>query len=171
MLPEFFDIENGKVKLSPNVLLVPVFKSIYDTYGLEESLNVFSVIWYCYHPKSPYCNLDQDSKWDKVCESLKLKDYYKYREDPLIIGCMDFINEHMLSPTMKYYLSQKRNIEQMSAYAKVPITDGKDGNLPFKIKMIENCGKAIQSFMQLEDIIDKEVEKSRNVGGRKQSTF
>lgn len=167
MIPEIFDIANGKVVVNENVLLIPELKAVHDAY--KDPIPALSFLHYMYHPKGPYCNTPVEDK-----EGILLLDYPgEYTlEDPQMIAAMVKMDSFMISPTYRYYLDSKVLLEKLGKFGRTsPVTSGRDGNANVLNSQIKSVGKTISEFKQLEKIVNQELDehKTRVRGDKKKA--
>lgn len=155
MIPEFFDIQNGKVVINHNCLSIPELKAIVDKY--ENPLPAFNFLYYKFDPKSPYANIPEDDKDDIIIIDFP-GDYTL--EDPEMIAAMTKLELMYITPTYRYYLDNKILLEKLGKFAREqPITSGRDGNFGGMQSQIKGVGKTTQEFKQLEKIVQQELSE------------
>lgn len=167
MIPEILDIENGKVVINANVLLIPELKAVHDAYS--DPIPALSFLRFRYHPEGPYCNTPEAEKEDIVL--MDFPGEYTL-EDEVMVKAMEKMEKFMISPTYRYYLDQKLLLEKLGKFAReAPITSGRDGNVNAMISQIKSVGKTISEFKQLEKIVQQELNehKSKVRGGKKKA--
>ena len=166
MIPEFFDIQNGKVVLNHNTLSIPEFKAIIDAYS--DPIPAFNYLHYKYHPKSTYHNIPEEEK-----EEVLLHDFPgEYTlEDPEMIAAIQKMEMLTLTPTYRYYLDSKILMEKLGKFGRTnAISAGRDGNLSALTSQLKGTGKTIMEFKQLEKIAKEEIDEmmgGRNRGNKK----
>jgi len=168
MIPEIFDIANGKVVVNENVLLIPELKAVHDEYA--DPIPALSFLHYKYHPKGPYCNVPEDDKEDILI--LDFPGEYTL-EDPVMITAMEKMASFMISPTYRYYLDSKVLLEKLGAFGRTtPITSGRDGNASVLNSQIAKVGKTMAEFKQLEKIVNQELDEHKaRVRGDKRKAY
>lgn len=168
MIPEIFDISNGKVVINENVLLIPELKAVHDEY--KDPIPALSFLHYKYDPKSPYCNTPEDDK-----EEIIMMDFPgEYTlEDEVMIKAIEKMESFMVSPTYRYYLDNKRLLEKLGTFARTsPITSGREGNINAMIAQIKSVGKTIGEFKQLEKTVQQELDEHKvKVRGDKRKAY
>jgi len=168
MIPEIFDITNGKVVVNENVLLIPQFKAIIEEY--KDPIPALSFLHYMYHPKGPYCNTPAEDK-----EGILLLDFPgEYTlEDPVMIAAIAKMDEFIISPTYRYYLDNKLLLEKLGKFARTaPITSGRDGNINAMLSQIKSTGKTITEFKMLEKTVQQELDEHKSrVRGEKRIAY
>ena len=168
MIPEIFDLANGKVVVNENVLLIPELKAVHDEY--KDPIPALSFLHYKYHPKGAYCNVPEEDKEDIIL--MDFPGEYTL-EDPVMIKAMEKMTSFMVSPTYRYYLDNKELLEKLGKFARtMPITAGRDGNINAMISQIKSTGKTITEFKQLEKIAQQEIDEHKSrVRGEKRKAY
>jgi len=165
MIPDIFDIDNGKVVINVNCLLLPELKAVHDAY--EDPIPALCFLHYKYAPKGPYCNTPEED-----LEDVLLMDFPgEYTlEDPEIRNAINKLDALYITPTYRYYLDNKILLEKLGSFARsATITTGRDGNLSALGMQIKSVGKTIQEFKSLEKTVLEELNElaGRNRGGKK----
>jgi len=157
MIPDIFDIENEKVVINTNCLLIPELKAVYDFY--KDPIPAFSFLHYKFSPKGPYCNTPEEDK-DEVLMQDFPGEYTL--EDDVMIEAMTKINSLLVTPTYQYYLDNKFLLEKLGTFARTTsITAGRDGNLTALNAQIKSVGKTINEFKQLEKVVLQELAEGK----------
>lgn len=168
MIPEIFDVFDGKVVINPTVLLIPHLKAIVDHY--EDPIPPLTFLKFLYDPKGPYCNVPEEDK-----EEILLQDFPgEYTlEDEVMIKAMEKLDELHISPTYRYYLDNKYLLEKLGKFARnASITAGRDGNINALLSQVKSTGKTIQEFKQLEKVVQQELDEHKSrVRGDKRKAY
>jgi hypothetical protein len=168
MIPEIFDIANGKVVVNENVLLIPELKAVHDEY--KDPIPALSFLHYRYHPKGPYCNTPDEDK-----EEILILDFPgEYTtEDPVMIAAMTKMESFMVSPTYRYYLDNKILLEKLGKFGRTTaIAAGRDGNINALLSQIKSTGKTITEFKLLEKTVQQELDEHKSrVRGEKRKAY
>lgn len=149
-----FDIEEGRIKINENCLLIPELKAIIDEY--EDSIPALSFVYFMTDPSSPYNNLPDEEKKESI--SFDVKGDFGLDDEVIeaaIVKCAKLYE----TPTMRYYNAIKQTLDMVSDQLSntTTITYGKDGNAEIIDRMQTNAGKKIEAFKKLEKIKDEEV--------------
>lgn len=167
MLPDIFDVENGKVIVNTNCLLIPELKAVAEKYA--DPVPALSFLHFMFTPKGPYCNTPEEDK-----EGILLEDFpgdYTL-EDPEMIAAIKKLETFHVTPTYRYYLDNKVLLEKLGAYGRTTgISSGKDGNISALNMQMKSVGRTIMEFKQLEKIVNEELDehKSRVRGNKRKS--
>jgi hypothetical protein len=168
MIPEIFDIANGKVVVNENVLLIPELKAVHDEY--PDPIPALSFLHFKYHPKGPYCNTPEEDK-----EDILIMDFPgEYTtEDPVMIAAMTKMESFMMSPTYRYYLDNKILLEKMGKFGRTAtVSAGRDGNASVLNSQLSKVGKTITEFKQLEKTVQQELDEHKSrVRGEKRKAY
>jgi len=168
MIPEIFDLANGKVVINENILLIPELKAVYEFY--KDSIPAFSYLHFRYYPKGPYCNVPEEDK-----EEVILLDYPgEYTlEDEVMLKAIEKMESLVMSPTYRYYLDNKILLEKMGKFGReATVTAGRDGNASVLNSQLSKIGKTIQEFKQLEKVVNQEIEEHKiSVRGGKRIAY
>lgn len=153
-----FDIVNDQVVINENVLLIPCLKKIKDKY--EDYIPALTYVYYMTSPSSPYKNIPELEKSEKI-HSEYPGDYSPL--DKEITEALSWLEEKYLTPTRRFYLSNKAALEKLGQYLdSVILDDSKEtGNIGHVLRMVEKCGKVMEEFKKLEKQNDEEARKTR----------
>lgn len=158
MLPEIFDIANGKVVINSNVLLIPELKAVKEAYG--DPIPALSFLYYRFDPRGPYNNVPEEDKDDVI-----LSDFPgEYTlEDEVILKAIEKLQYLHTTPTYRYYLDNKILLEKLGKFGRdTPISAGRDGNVNAMLSQIKNVGKTMSEFKQLEKIAKEELDEHKS---------
>lgn len=164
MTPKIFDIENGKIIVNENCLLIPELKAVCDAY--KNPIPALSFLHYMFDKKGPYCNAPEEDK-----EEILLSDFPgEYTlEDDVMINALARLSELHVTPSYRYYLDNKSLLEKIGKHIReASITDGSEGNFKELSNNLKFVGNTITQFKTLEKTIMLELEEgsSRTIGNK-----
>lgn len=167
MNANIFEVENGKVVINPEVLLIPELRAVKEFY--EDPIPPFAFLYHYYKQDGAYCNIPEEEK-----EELILRDNpgdYTL-EDDVLITARKKIALLTMTPTYRYYLDQKVLLEKLGAFSRTAaITAGKDGNINALSAQIRSTSKIINEFKNLEKIVQEEFKSSSKTKGNKKVAY
>ncbi len=168
MIPEILDIENGRVVVNVNVLMIPELKAVHDAY--KDPIPALGFLKFRYDPRGPYCNTPEEDK-DEIIIADTPGDYTL--EDPVMIAAMEKMEALTVSASYRYYLDNKILLEKLGKFARTAqITTGRDGNLSALGMQIKSVGKTISEFKQLEKVVQQELDEHKSkVRGDKKKAY
>ena len=153
---EIFEIEDGKVRVNTNCLVIPELKAVVDKY--DEPLSALNFIYNMTSPKSPFSNLPESEKEEVILMDFP-GDYSP--EDPEIRLAILKMQKLFLTPTRRFFLNAKKGLETLGEYlATASITEGKDSNFSSFNMALSRVGKTIEEFKKLEKIYEEETESA-----------
>lgn len=168
MVPNIFDVSEGKVVVNPECLLIPELKAVVEAYS--DPIPALAFLKFKYDIKGPYCNVPEEDK-----EEILLADFPgEYTlEDDAMVKAMDKLDMLTTSSSVRYYLDNKILMEKLGKFARTaPITTGRDGNLTALANQLKFCGKAINEFKQLERVVQQELDEFKSkVRGQKRKAY
>ena len=159
MTDKIFEVENGKVILNENVLLIPFLKKIVDKY--EDYINALTYLKFYTEITGPYSDFDNEVKSERL-----LKDFpgdYKIT-DLEMCEAINRLEEVWRSETsLRFFYSCRIGVNKLSNYLEnVILTDDKENkNIADVQKLIDKCLKTIKDFRNMEKIVEEEVLKTR----------
>lgn len=165
MIPDFFDIEDGKVIININILTIPQLKAVHDEY--TDPIPALCFLYYKFAVKGPYCNTPEDELDDVLLIDF-IGEYTL--EDQVMIDAIVMLTERHVTPTQQYYLDNKCLLEKLGKFARTtPITAGRDGNIMALSAQVRSVGKTITEFKILEKSVLEELAeaKGRTRGDKK----
>lgn len=160
---DFFDVENDRVVVSPNVLLVPEFRRLVEKY--KDPIPALTYVRQMTHPSSPYRNSPEADKPELIARDIQGE--YSL-DDPELILAVSKAEEFYLTPTRRFYFDAKVGLERMGTYLRTTIINsGRDGNDTTYLSFLKSVGKITAEFKILEKEYQEEVALLR--GGAESS--
>lgn len=152
-------IKDGKVVPDENVLGIPELKTIYDKFPEERNL-IFQYLYHLYEPSSPYQNLAEDVREERVRKDFQGK--YKPNFDKDIIKAKDKMMELTWNPITELLDGLRINIRNISTYLKTAEVDaGRDGNLSQLTSLHKSAKDLIKNYKATEQEFVLETQKNR----------
>lgn len=151
-----FDIEDGKVKINENCLLIPELKALVESY--TNPIPALGYVHFMTAPDSPYANIPEEDRQQMISEDIGGDFGF---EDDVVIAALEKMHKLFETPTMRYYNAIRKSLDMTSAQLSTinALTFGtKDGNAEMIYKMQSNAGKLIEQFKKLEKIKDEELK-------------
>lgn len=153
MLKRIFDIENDRVVITPNVLLIPEFKALVEKY--EDPIPALSFVYFMTSPESPYSDVPEIDKEEVI--SGDVGGDFKF-EDQELKDALEKSRILYATPTRTFFLNAKKGLEKLGKYlADTEITEGLHGNFSAYQMAYTRIGKVIQEFKVLEKEHNQEV--------------
>lgn len=160
MTDQIFDIENGKVIINTNCLLIPQFKLIHDTY--DGDINAFSYIHFMTDLSSPYYNDDKALQSDIVYK--EFPGNYK-PTDKIICDAYNLLYNYRVKENViiRHWEAGRAMVNKLSDYMYTTrLDDSKDtGNITNILRMIDKISNTIKNFRALEKAKNEEQAKLR----------
>jgi hypothetical protein len=151
-------LEGTKIAPSPYALTITEFKVL----NAEELSAVF---FYADH-RSPYSTYDQETRWENVSNTLKVK------LNPKITAAIKKYEELSETSAVKLLKAARESVVKLEKYFKtVDLTLTDDNNKPIYhakdlIANLSNMGKVISGLDELEELVQKQQQKDNpNRGG------
>ncbi len=164
-MKKIFDIVEKKVLVNENILLIPAFKRIVEEYD-DRFLDVFTFIYYYCDYKSPFSDYSTDQKEEKLMELFNPDGIFTL-DDQVIIEAVDQYNSLQKTASMELLEGAKIAMHKMAEYLRnVSIIDGRDGNIAQISGILKQMGSTVSSFEELQEQVEKEMEKSTVRGGK-----
>lgn len=170
-----FQFHNNKIVLDPNVLSLPCFKVIWEadtTKEKEEAIKLISYIFYLVDNKSPYMGYPEEKRRENI-----IKDYIrdsKFKESKILKEAIDKYREYNKTLSSSLLESVKHLLYKLEGYYK-SIEFDPEGDPEFEQKKAEaaqksvgSIGKTLDSLIQLEERVKKEVTQKSSVRGNAQ---
>jgi hypothetical protein len=167
---KLFDIENNKVIIFPEALLINSFKVLYDTDKSKDNQiakeDLAFVVFWC-HFKSPYKNFDEDEREEKIIRDvITQKDWKK---TALIENAIHKYKELHTTYSMglledvEYGLSQIRQYFRNNAKLLAADTEGKV--TATYLANVDKVQKMIATIKGLKELVEKEINESNRIRG------
>lgn len=157
MIQNIFDIDGTDVVLSPNILLIPEYRDLYNEY---RDLNYFSHIYFMYHPESPYnsSSYSEQDKENKINEAFPNVD----TECPYYVIARDLFVEQSKTPSKVIYEALKIAAQKMSTFfITQQVSDGKDGNIAQFKQFVKEGAAIMKAANQTENAYREEIQSAR----------
>lgn len=155
---DIFEVEGGKIRISPNVLLIPALKAVHDAY--EDPVPALSYVHFLTHPFSPYGNVPDSEKQEMISDAVG-GDFGL--EDEVIEDAIAYCKKLYMTPIQEYYEGQKNSMIVIGRVLKNLTEDsvvaGRDGNLDQIIRMQKEAGSTIKSFIALEKLWTEQAQQ------------
>lgn len=155
---KIFEVEEGKIKINENCLLIPELKAIVDEY--EDPIPALAYVYFLTDPESPYHNLSEEEKKTSISDDVGGDFGF---EDEAIENAITKLKKLYETPVQEYYEGQKNAMHMMGRFLKnlseTSIEYGKDGNLSEIFRMQQNAGKVMESFLKLDKLWKEQVQQ------------
>lgn len=165
---KLFQLENNKIIIEPEILLIPEFKKIYDrdkTKTKEVAFSEFEYIYFILDWNSPYRAYNDINERKQVVKKSFIKDP-KWKEDSVILDAIKQYEELTRTPLMGLIEDTNQLIEAIRKYCRT--TDVANMDLGKAASMLEKLPKIIENRKKLEEMASAEkIEKSRARGNIK----
>lgn len=152
-------IKDGKVVPDENVLGIPELRTIYDKFPEERNL-IFQYLYHLYEPTSPYQNVAEDEREERVRKDFRGN--YKPNFDKDIIKAKEKMMELTWNPITELLDGLRINIRNISTYLKTAEVDaGRDGNLSQLTSLHKSAKDLIKNYKATEQEFVMETQKNR----------
>lgn len=161
---ELLEIENDKVVPGIACYTIKELKQVMDNYDMPAAIEIYTYIRFLYHHKSPFRNFEENTKEQRILESVRSLDWDEY-DEPVVIA-KKFCKNAWLTPARRFMEDAKAGLEKLGKYMReAPITDGKDGNFAAMSVNYTRIGKTMEDFKKLEKIVEDEQNEDLRGGG------
>jgi hypothetical protein len=155
---KIFDVENNKVILTAECLLIPEFKVLVDKFK-KNPIPVLSYVEFMCNPTSPYAYLPEADKSENIAKDMGVT---VSLDDEDINVALKKANDLYLTPTRRFYLNAKEGLENMGDYlAKTKLTSGREGSDSAIMSGLKSVGTITEQFQKLEKTYKEEVANLR----------
>ena len=162
MSVKLFEVQDGKVKVLDETLLIPEFNSIYTKFGKDKAGKYFSFIYFLCDFKSPYSTYDNEIIEEKVkndfipdmevTEQIKLA-IWKYKE-------------FQDTPSMRLLTASKRACEEMRKFLEtINLNERTKAGTPvYKPADISKALVDVPKIQQSLDMLEESVMREHMLG-------
>lgn len=179
---QLFQIENGMVKPTTEVLLTNPYKQVWDrdmSVGKEQAMKEFAYIEFMSSPKktNPFWGYDTNKREAKVIENV-----FKgqpYHADDLVRQCLnqyiEFFNN--ASPHLSYLVSNRMVMEKVKQfYRDVNLNARNSRDMPLYkpaeiTKAAADTFSVIKTLNSIQQIVDQEVYETVKTKGNKETNI
>ena len=171
-----FFLEDNKVKITPETLLIGAFKSIWDrdkSKSKEEALKELGFVYYMADYKSIYLSYPESKREEQVILDI-VKDS-KWKPDEIIKTAIVKYEELQQTPSLRMLKGARKAQEAITNYYEEISQDPTKVNsksVQAIAMSLEKMGKIAESIDKLEDKLKRESQTSgRSKGGRNINPF
>src|SRR3990167_8155919 len=161
-----FILENNKVKISPEALLIQAFKNVWDkdtSKTKDKALAELGYVYFIADYKSDYLAYPENTRTKQIAIDT-MKDS-NYKPDETVKAAIKKYEELQNTPTLRLLKSARHALEEVSSY--FDVVKPTDRNVTAISASIEKIGKIAESLDKLEDKIRREVQsEGRSKAGR-----
>jgi len=171
-MSKFFDVEDNKVTVNPQILKIKVFGDIWNKDKSKDKAKAnaeLSFIYFYTDFDSPYFSYDEKERLEQIKEYVLMDKTFTITAD--IQKALDVYKELNISPAMKMLEAATSVVTKMEKYFKnVDFTEKDDaGKLLYDIKeitdVITKLPKLTESLNQAKELCKKESTSSIRVRG------
>lgn len=159
-------LENNKVKINPEILLIQAFKNVWDkdtSKTKDKALAELGYVYFIADYKSDYLAYPENTRSRQVaCDIMKDEDY---KPDETVKAAVRKYEELQTTPTLRLLKAARHALEEACLY--YDTVKPSDRNILAIAGSIEKVGKITESLDKLEDKIKREVQsEGRSKAGR-----
>lgn len=163
-----FTLDNGKVKFSPEALLIKEFKDVWEndtSKTKEKAVENLAYVYFITDYKSPYMTYSPEARSAIIQRDVITQKDWK--QTPVIDAAIRKYLELQTTPSMGLLRDAEEAVTKVRSYFKnVDITMDVDGSITKTlISNIEKLGGVIKGLTALRDIVDKEISETKRVRG------
>ncbi len=155
---EIFEIEDAKLKITPNCHLIPELKAVISAY--EDPIPALAYCHFMTSPSSPYSNLPDAEKQAYI--SADVGGDFGF-EDAEIENAIIKLKLLYDTPIQQLYEGSKNSIQTIGTYLKnltvSTLTTGRDGNLDSIFRMQKEIGKMAENHMRVEKLWTEQTQQ------------
>lgn len=160
---KLFDINDNKIIITPEILLVPEFKAIYDSEGSDKLLRyVYNICDY----NSSYSNLDNIKRAEHV--GLDVMNDAKYKPTKEVQAAIDKYKLLSITSKERLFNAIKSKLDQITDYLNTRNVD--DDSIKSILEIYKQLSATINNFDVVEEALKKEKLQSIQVRGNKKVT-
>jgi len=161
-----FNLENNKIKVAPEALLISSFKTIWDrdtSKSKDKAISELSFVYFMADYKSIYLSYPESGRASQIIsDTIGTKNW---RPDDAIKVAIRKYEELQNTPTLRLLKSARHALEEVSVY--YDTAKPTDKNVVAISNSIEKIGKIAESLDKLEDKIRREIQtEGRSKAGR-----
>lgn len=156
-----FYIENNVVKVTPEVLLIPEFKALWDRDKSKEKGKAYKELAFVYFLsdyKSVYTAYPEEEKEFRIKQDFIKDDAWD--KDELVVEAIRKYEEFQSTPTLKMLRAAKVASEKLSTFFLTQDPEHKNYT-----SNLEKLGKIVESIDKLEERVKKEETNQNRVRG------
>jgi hypothetical protein len=156
-----FELENNVVKISPEVLTIKEFNTIWEkdkSKTKDEAFKAFAFIYHTCDYNSPYADLHIDEKESKVLEEV-VQDK-KFKITPEIVSCQEIYRSLIETPLTRLVAASKRKIDDIvTFFNENSIDTSKDAKET--ADLMKQIAAIATNLKGVEDLVKKEKQMSK----------
>lgn len=157
MTPKIIEIENGRLKLTPECWIIEELKDIIDKYDLDAEPYILYV-YYMAAFDSPYRNMSDAEKREAIITDIhvSLKDFDE--DDTLLPPAIERLKDMYSTPLIKLYNELEEELLRLRYYLQTTPISTED--LSQRTKILMDAGKLAASFAQTKKQIQEETTQA-----------
>lgn len=166
MLKKIFDVEDGKVIVTPEIKLIPEFNALLEKY--ENPIAALSFVYFMTSPESPYTDVPERDKEEIISNDVGGDFSF---EDEEIEAALKKAELLYTTPTRRFFFDAKIGLEKMGEFLRSQeITTGfRDGNDTTFLTMLKSLGRITKEFKELEK--EYQNEAGSNLRGGHEASY
>lgn len=162
---QILNLQNNRIVLNENILAIPELKKVYDKFEEPNRSLVFCYLHFLYDANSPYLNLPEIEREEKV--KTQFRGNYKPNFDKDIIKAKEILAELNYSPVREMLEGLKINIHKISQFLKTAeVETGRDGSLGEMIRLQKEAQAMLKNYKAVETEFLLEASKVKGKGRR-----
>jgi len=157
MTPKIIEIENGRLKLTPECWIIEELKDIIDKYDMDAEPYILYV-YYMAAFDSPYRNMSDAEKREAIITDIhvSLKDFNE--DDVLLPPAIERLKDMYSTPLIKLYNELEEELLRLRYYLQTTPISTED--LSQRTKILMDAGKLAASFAQTKKQIQEETTQA-----------
>ena len=170
-----FDLKARVVVISPEALLIPEFKDLWDRDKSKDKLKAHREISYVYFIadyKSPYRSSLTEDKLHGVVAKDFMKDA-KYKPDSNVLAAIEKYKELQKTPSMLLLDASIQTVHKLINYLQdIDLTERDKSDKPIYkpsdvTTSLKNIGGIVESLSKVRESVEKEVSEQASLRGQR----
>lgn len=157
MTPKIIEIENGRLKLTPECWVIEELKDIVDKFDLDAEPYILYV-YYMSAFDSPYRNMSDAEKREAIITDIHVSIKHFDEDEPLLNLAIERLKEMYSTPLIKLYNELEEELLRLRYYLQTTPISTED--LSQRTKLLMDAGKLSASFAQTKKQIQEDTTQA-----------
>lgn len=157
MTPKIIEIENGRLKLTPECWIIEELKDIIDKYDMNAEPYILYV-YYMAAFDSPYRNMPDSEKKEAIITDIHVSLKSFDEDDALLEKAIQRLKDMYSTPLIKLYNELEEELLRLRYYLQTTPISTED--LSQRTKILMDAGKLAASFAQTKKQIQEDTAQA-----------
>lgn len=156
MTAKIFEYEDGQIFITPECLMIPEVKAIFDKFGKDDCKPYLAFVHLMSWINSPYRNYDNEEKKDLIVFDVLNTVGEFDPEEPLIEPCIKKLVEMNTTPLTSFFTDVEQELHRMRKY--LANNEISAENVDTRFRILKEAGSITASYNKTKAAAEEEVK-------------